>query len=223
MKGIDCTTAITETSGKALKAAGYEFTARYLVPAAYSWKRLTRTEAAAISGSGLKILSVYETAANRVSSGAAHGAEDGAAAYAEAVAIGQPAGTAIYFACDYDAGISDYDAIEAYLKSAAEKIPGYNTGLYAGFYVVEEMAKRKACRHFWQTYAWSRGYRSAYTNVYQYKNGVVLDGIAVDLNDSYGNEGLWDYQMQTQTDQNQPAENQGTETQIGRASCRERV
>lgn len=193
MKGIDCTTAITNTTGMALKAAGYDFAARYLVPDAYRWKRLTGTEAAAITNSGLKILSVFETSANRPSGGAANGTEDGTAAYKEAVAIGQPAGTAIYFACDYNAGASDYDAIEQYLKAAASKITGYSAGLYAGYNVVEEMAKRKACGYFWQTYAWSGGNRSKSANVYQYNNGVILNGISVDLNESYGNEGFWDY------------------------------
>jgi len=57
---------------------------------------------------------------------------------------------------------------------------------------VEEMARRGACGHFWQTYAWSKGRLSAATNIYQYKNGQTIADHAVDFNESFGGEGWWD-------------------------------
>ncbi|WP_082083956.1 glycoside hydrolase domain-containing protein [Paenibacillus beijingensis] len=182
---------LSASAAKALAAAGMQFACRYLVPANYAWKRLTRPEAEAISAAGMTIISVYETAANRPAGGAAAGANDGAAAYKEAVAIGQPAGSAIYFAVDYDARSADYDAIEAYLKAAAAQIGPYKAGVYGSYTVIEEMAGRGAAAHFWQTYAWSRGRRSGRVNIFQYKNGQTVAGVQVDLNDSYGNEGGW--------------------------------
>jgi len=53
------------------------------------------------------------------------------------------------------------------------------------------MARRGAAQHFWQTYAWSGGKRSAKANIYQYKNGQTIAGHPVDLNESYGGEGWW--------------------------------
>jgi hypothetical protein len=191
-KGIDCAVPLTAEKARAIRAAGYEFVARYLVPERYAWKRLTRAEAEAITAAGMKIVSVFETTANRPVRGAAAGAVDGAEALKEAKAIGQPLGTAIYFAVDYDAQPKDYDAIEAYLRAAAAAITGYRVGVYGSYAVIEEMARRGAAQHFWQTYAWSRGKRSQRANIYQHKNGVTLAGHTVDLNESYGGEGWWD-------------------------------
>lgn len=190
-RGIDCAIPLTLEKARAIRAAGYEFVARYLVPERYAWKRLTRAEAEAITVAGMKIVSVFETAANRPAGGAAAGAVDGAEALKEAKAIGQPIGTAIYFAVDYDAQPRDYDAIEEYLRSAAYAIPGYHVGVYGSYAVVEEMARRGAAQHFWQTYAWSRGRKSARANIWQHQNGVSLAGATVDLNESYGGEGWW--------------------------------
>lgn len=189
--GIDCSTPLTAQSARQLAEAGYRFAARYLVPQEYKWKRLTLAEAEAITAAGMQIVSVFETTANRAAGGAVYGNSDGQAALKEAKAIKQPEGSAIYFAVDYDAQPDDYDAIEAYLKAAAAQIPGYEAGVYASYAVVEEMAKRGACEHFWQTYAWSRGHESNRANLYQYRNNVQAANTAVDLNRSYGGEGWW--------------------------------
>lgn len=188
-RGIDCATPLTATTAAAIRAAGYEFAARYLVPS--GWKRLTRKEAEAITAAGMQIISVFETTANRTVGGATNGKVDGTAALQEAKTIGQPAGTAIYFAVDYDAQPDDYDAIEAYLKAAASAVTGYEAGVYGSYAVVEEMARRGVVKHFWQTYAWSRGKQSAHANIYQHQNDARVAGAAVDLNKSFGSEGWW--------------------------------
>ncbi|MBO9597916.1 MAG: DUF1906 domain-containing protein [Cohnella sp.] len=192
IKGIDCAQPIPAATAKAIAAQGYRFAARYLVPAGYAWKRLTRKEAEGITAAGMTIVSVFETTANRPAGGADSGRADGQAALKEASAIGQPEGTAIYFAVDYDAQPKDYDEIEAYLRAATKELGQYRTGIYGSYAVIEEMRRRGAAQHFWQTYAWSRGQKSAYANVWQHKNGVTVAGHPVDLNESYGNEGWWD-------------------------------
>jgi hypothetical protein len=191
VKGIDCSTPLEAATAKALAKQGYRFAARYLVPERYAWKRLTLSEAEAITVAGMQVISVYETTANRATGGASAGHEDGVAALKEARLIGQPTGSTIYFAVDYDAQPQDYDEIEKYLKAALQQIPDYSSGVYGSYAVVEEMAKRQACQSFWQTYAWSRGKKSGYANIYQYQNDVAIGGVAVDLNKSYGGEGWW--------------------------------
>ncbi|WP_309479062.1 DUF1906 domain-containing protein [Brevibacillus agri] len=191
-KGIDCAVPLTADKAKAMAAAGMKFVCRYLVPASMAWKRLTRPEAEAITATGMKIVSVFQRGANGAAGGATNGTRDGKAAYQEAKLIGQPEGTAIYFAVDFDAQPKDYGAIEAYLRAAAKELPGYLVGVYGSYAVVEEMARRKACTHFWQTYAWSKGQLSKSANIYQYKNGQTLAGHNVDYNDGLGNEGWWD-------------------------------
>jgi hypothetical protein len=198
MKGFDCATPLNAARAGALAAEGMKFAARYLVPPRYAWKRLTAAEAQAISDAGMEIISVFETTASRASQGAAAGSQDGALALAEARLVGQPAGSAIYFAVDYDAQSADYNAIEQYLRAARAAIPGYDAGVYGSYAVVEEMAKRGACTHFWQTYAWSRGQRSGRSNIYQYRNDVTVAGVKVDLNESYGNEGFWNLRKEAE-------------------------
>lgn len=191
-KGIDCAVPLTAEKAKAMAAAGMKFVCRYLVPSSMAWKRLTRAEAELITNAGMKVVSVFQRGNKDAAGGAANGTIDGKAAYQEAIAIGQPEGTSIYFAVDFDAQPKDYAAIEGYLKAAARELPGYHVGVYGSYAVVEEMAKRRACQHFWQTYAWSKGQLSKVANLYQYKNGQSLAGHSVDFNDALGGEGWWD-------------------------------
>lgn len=201
-KGIDCAVPLTAEKAKAMYAAGMRFACRYLVPESMAWKRLTRAEAEAITAAGMKIVSVFQRGQKDAAGGAANGSRDGKAAYQEAKLIGQPEGTAIYFAVDYDAQPKDYDAIEAYLRAAGTAImgnvpaKGYYLGVYGSYAVVEEMSKRIPGIRVWQTYAWSGGKRSAKANIYQYLNGQILAGHTVDFNDGLGNEGWWDTAVQ---------------------------
>jgi len=196
-KGIDCAVPLTSEKAKKMAAAGMRFTCRYLVPPSMSWKRLTRTEAELITAAGMKVVSVFQRGTSDVKGGATNGTRDGKAAYQEAALVGQPPGTAVYFAVDYDAQPVDYNAIEAYLLAAAKELPGYLVGVYGSYAVIEEMAKRSACQRFWQTYAWSKGKLSKAANLYQYQNGQTLVGHTVDFNDGLGCEGWWDTNPQT--------------------------
>ena len=195
MKGIDFTTPLTLAKAREVKAKGYDFVCRYLVPERYKSKRLTPDEAKICTEAGLKILSVFEIKADfRQTSAGARTAEqagraDGKLALAEAKAVGMPTGSVIYFAVDWDT--RDYDMVETYLRNAFVEIPGYKVGVYGSYYVVEEMAKRGACTHFWQTYAWSNRKISKYNHCYQYKNGVNVCGISCDLNEAATSEGFW--------------------------------
>lgn len=191
--GIDCATKITKTVAEKLADAGQTFVARYLVPDKYEWKRLSPEEARIISDAGMDILSVFESMANRALSGFQGGQIDAGLCIEEAKRVGQPKETAIYFAVDFDVTSPDQlDLIEQYLKGAATVLgTTYAVGLYAEYEVIEEMKKRGAAKHFWQTYAWSKGKRSVHANVYQFKNGQTLAGITVDFNNSFGNEGFW--------------------------------
>lgn len=192
-KGIDCASPLTTASAKAIAAAGYSFAARYLVPEEYKWKRLTRAEAEAISGAGMQIVSVFESTASRALGGDAAGKVDAGLALNEAKLIGQPIGSAIYFAVDFDVTTAaQFDIIENYLRGITSALgTSYQVGVYGEYTIVEEMFKRKACKHFWQTYAWSKGQKSKNANIFQYKNGDMVAGVSVDLNESYGNEGWW--------------------------------
>jgi hypothetical protein len=187
--GFDCAASLTPGTAAAFARDGYVFVARYLVP--NSWKMLTRQEAETITAAGLKIVSVFETTANRPLTGRDGGLNDGAFALSLARTMGQPEGSAIYFAVDFDATADQMPLVIAYIRAASENTPGYNTGVYGSYAVIEAARVAGACSRFWQTYAWSRGSKSDAANIYQYENDILVHGIGVDLDESYGDEGWW--------------------------------
>jgi hypothetical protein len=193
-KGFDCASALTQAVAERFRADGFEFVCRYLVPT--GWKKLTRQEAEAVSAAGLKIVSVYETTASRALGGRSAGQIDGAIAAQTAYAIGQPAGSRIYFAVDFDAAPGHMDTVIEYICAASEATPDYRTGVYGSAAVMEAVMAAQACSGFWQTYAWSKGRRISGIHIYQYDNGPQglgkpMHGINVDLDEAQGDVGWW--------------------------------
>lgn len=193
-KGFDCATPLTIALAQQFAAQGYGFVGRYLAQPGAD-KRLTAEEVKVISVAGLYIVSLFERYAKRACEGATPGTEDGAMALEQAKEVGQPVGSTIYFAVDYDAGLDDYDAIEAYLRAADQQIPGYELGVYGSYIVVEAMRLRGVTTKLMQTSAWSRGQRSEYASLYQYQNDIVVNRIGVDLDESNGDAGGWNLNM----------------------------
>ncbi len=191
LKGFDCSTPLTAGIAAAFKADGQEFVIRYIDTNTSSFKRLTIAEAEIISEAGLQIVSVFERMGDQASINGLRGVSDGLVALQAAKDLGQPEGSTIYFAVDYEAQASDMSNIEAYIRAAANATPQYSTGIYGSKAAIDEMQKRGACSHFWQTYAWSNGQKAEGIHLYQYSNDRILHGISVDLNEGYGNEGRW--------------------------------
>lgn len=198
--GIDTATRLNADTAGAIRAEGYRFAGRYLVPQTM-WKALTKDEARAVTNAGLRLLTVWETTADRAKGGAYAGSADGASALKCAHAIDMPSSGVIYFAVDFDAQPSDYDAIEAYLRAARQNTGEYDTGVYGSYRLVEEMARRGACTHFWQCVAWSFGKKSKYRNVYQAQWGKTAGGVSVDINecDDMDAAGIWNYEEDNMT------------------------
>ena len=184
-KGFDCATPLNATTAASFKSNGYEFVCRYLVPAASAWKALTKTEADVIQASGMKIVSVFETTADRALGGRAAGLIDGAIASQCAVDVGQPVGSTIYFAVDFDPTPDQMQTIIAYIRGANDATPNYSTGVYGSYDVVTAVKAAGAASHLWQTYAWSRG-KLADCQIFQYLNGEQYDE-----DKSFGLEGWW--------------------------------
>lgn len=135
LTGIDTRTDLTAYAAELRSAHGIDFAMRYYsrTPS----KNLGRNEAAALSAAGLQIGVVWETAGIQDSFfNAAQGQKDGQGALDLAAQIGQPAGSAIYFAVDYNASqvelngpVSDYfRAVNALLIPAGYQIGAYGSG-----------------------------------------------------------------------------------------------
>jgi hypothetical protein len=151
---------------------------------------LTAVEARVITGVDLKLLSIFESTANRALGGPESGKKDVITALQEAKTVGQPNGTCIYFAVDFDVQKKDLPTIGEYFLAAKKLILPYTIGGY-GSYDLCEYLYSIGITNLWQTYAWSHGKVSTHANVLQHLNGANVCGISCDLNDSFGGEGFW--------------------------------
>jgi hypothetical protein len=149
LRGLDTTVELTRHA-TALRAQGFDFAMRYYSNNAA--KNLSLGEARALSQAGLKIGVVWETTGTHAAYFTrAQGLADGAQAWRMArESIGQPFGSAIYFAVDYDptqadidGGISNYfTGVRAALYVANEGEPSYQAGVYGSGLCCGAMVER---------------------------------------------------------------------------------
>jgi len=195
-QGIDTAARVSASSAVALKENGISFVGRYLVPPSMP-KFLSYTEAEQIRSTGLAILLIWESTAERARFGAQAGKDDGTQALIIAQSYKIPYDCAIYFAVDYDAPRSDYAVIEQYLYAAKQAIAPYRIGVYGKSDLINSIK----CDCYMQCVAWSYGAVSAKNNVYQYawqgdeKAKALANkvGFAVDLDrcDDMKAAGMW--------------------------------
>ena len=199
-KGVDTAATISASAAKKLKDNGISFVGRYLVPTTMS-KSIKANEIKGLRDAGLAILLCWEIGASDVKGGAERGKTDGARVKELAQEFGVPAETAIYFAVDYEAVANEFPTIEAYIRAAQDACYPYVAGIYGHASLVDYLASKGACKHFWQCCAWSYGRVSAHTSVYQYawsgadESKAMQDkvGFAVDMDrtESMEGAGLW--------------------------------
>ena len=122
-----------------LKSAGVRVIVRYYNRANSSKlpeKRIEEAEARAISDAGMKLAVVYQQRGGKDGHiedlDAASGAADAARSLELADRIGQPDGSAIYFAVDWDYFHNSHlDSIQAYFAAAKKKLDGkFRLGVY---------------------------------------------------------------------------------------------
>lgn len=123
----------SSAAAQCLAANGYEFVGRYY--SVNQWKVLTADEAQMLCGAGLALVALYEDGGTDFST--AQGEANAATALEQAAAAGQPAGSAVYFAVDYDAGADDisgsiipyFRAIRPVLTKQLYAVGVYGSGL----------------------------------------------------------------------------------------------
>jgi hypothetical protein len=197
-KGFD-TTQDTTSKVSDIKAANYDFVARYLSQS--HWKVINPSEANAIAAAGLGLVLVYEdgpTTSSYFSFG--RGQADATRAAQQATLVGAPAGSAIYFAVDYDASPGDiggvitqyFNGVADALKSfAAANGTSYSVGIYGSGASCNGIAGGGLAQYGWlaQSHGWS-GYDSY--NAWSIRQGMpaVIVGISVDPDDAIGDYGV---------------------------------
>lgn len=181
-QGVDTVARISAEAAQILRENGISFVGRYLVPESLS-KALTAKEAATIRDAGLAILLCWELETNAIRQGAQRGAQDGQRARKCAEDLGVPAGTCIYFACDYNIPYGDLQPAERYLKAAQTALGGkYVAGMYGPQKLMAYLSERNICRHLWQCVAWSSFFHdSVAVRQYEWQGGVNAKALAAKL------------------------------------------
>lgn len=158
--GVDTAARLTAAQAAKIKAQGFSFVGRYLVPTMYS-KALTADEAALLHDAGLAILLCWEMGGEDMRQGASKGAEHGARARKLAESLNIPSGTTIYFAADYDVPQKDLIYCAQYLNAAKAALGKYQIGAYGGERLITFLADRGMPVSLWQCVAWTNQFNDA--------------------------------------------------------------
>lgn len=175
-QGIDLPTDASDVLNE-LKASRVGFVARYYRQPESRWPALSASEAQRLSALGLKIVAVWEAHSRDLahfSYGSGYG--DATMAYGQARAVGQPAGSAIYFAVDFNpprqslAAIDDYfRGIAAGFAAASGGNADYRVGVYGSGAVCDAVKRAGLARYSWlsNAAAWADSMTYADWNIRQ--------------------------------------------------------
>ncbi|MBS0643104.1 MAG: DUF1906 domain-containing protein [Acetobacteraceae bacterium] len=185
----DCSGLINKIS-----AANVEFVARY-----YSHnhaKNISPGEAKLLSGAGIEIVAVWESAGNHASFFTrAQGVDDATSAHNQAMGIGQPPGTPIYFAVDFDASVAElnggiipyFQGVAAGLTTIGHGAPAYAIGVYGSGLVCGRLSSLGLVTHTWLSMSSGWAGSKTYTdwNIRQHLEGDPFGfGFSVDPDDA---------------------------------------
>ncbi len=163
-QGIDLPTDASDVLYQ-LKNSRVEFVARYYREPESRWPALSAAEAQRLSSQGLKIVAVWESHSRKPSHfNYSYGFSDAMTAYREATAAGQPAGSAIYFAVDFNAQSQWLPAIDEYFRGIAGGFAAasggnsqYAVGVYGSGAVCDTLKRTGLAKYTWlsNSIAWT--------------------------------------------------------------------
>jgi peptidoglycan hydrolase-like protein with peptidoglycan-binding domain len=187
LAGMDASTDCSPFADQ-LSGQGMRFVARYY--SSNARKTLTAAEAQKLSTAGVGIVAVFEDTNNSADFFSAEiGSSQAAIALELAAAIGQPAGSAIYFAVDYDAAPADaqgpvtayFTAINTALAAAATQ---YAIGVYGSGMTCRVVRDASLAKFTWLTCSTGfreyAAFRSQADIVQLAPERVILDGLNID-------------------------------------------
>lgn len=171
----------------ALVAAGKHFVGRYVARGTTTRAQIDEAHAA-----GMDVFLIAEFGATRMLSGRAAGAVDAQLVLKDLQALGAPSGVTVYFAADNSIFNTNLTAVDNYLLGAATVLPKEAVSVYGSAVVTTHCRGTKTAAHTWQTAAWSGGVVDAGADLYQYRNGVPINGHDVDFDRAYVEDfGQW--------------------------------
>jgi hypothetical protein len=141
-----------------IAAANVDFVARYY--SHNSAKNLSASEAKAMSGAGIDIVAVWESAGDHAGFFTrAQGVDDATSAHNMAMKVGQPPGTPIYFAVDFDASVAEvnsgvipyFQGVVAGLTTIGHGTQVYTAGVYGSGFVCSKLFGLGLVTHTWRS------------------------------------------------------------------------
>lgn len=189
--GVDASTNCASIAAK-LKAAGKTFVCRYYANSGA--KRISLNEAKGLSKAGLKIVTVWEDGAPTKAAyfSRVKGIDDATSAYHDAMTLGQPKNSAIYFAVDYDASETDlkgvildyFRGIAEGFKAVGGAAPDYRVGIYGSGLACTSILAAGLAQYSWL--AMSTGWHGHDFSRWNIKQtpGKPVGGIQLDYDES---------------------------------------
>ena len=161
-RGLDLPTNASDVLTE-LKDGRVDFVARYYREPESRWPPLSASEAQQLSSLGLKIVAVWESHSRKPSHFTySSGYSDAMEAYPQARAVGQPAGSAIYFAVDFNAQLLEpideyFRGIAAGMAAASGGNGSYAVGVYGSGAVCDELKRGGLAQYCWlsNSIAWT--------------------------------------------------------------------
>jgi Domain of unknown function (DUF1906) len=144
-----------------LRGGRIDFVARYYRNPTSSLPALSPQEARKLASLGLKLVAVWEqNSPDPENLSRSSGYNDAFSAYEQAKAVGQPAGSAIYFAIDFNAHELEpakeyFRGIAAGLAAAGGGRAEYDVGVYGSGAVCDAIKRAGLARYSWLTKATS--------------------------------------------------------------------
>jgi hypothetical protein len=173
-----------------LRSKGVTAVGRYYSRKA--WKRLTRPEAQALSEAGIEIFTVFEDSGNPELS-AESGIHDAQIALQQATGVGQPQGSAVYFAMEHlphGYNASHLPGIRNYYHGLKEVLDGkYSLGVYSDGVVCDALLSDGLCEYAWlsasTSFPGSRDFdRSGRWALAQRRVDLKWSHLSIDTNDA---------------------------------------
>jgi hypothetical protein len=198
--GVDLPTDASDVLGE-LKNIPLAFVARYYRDPASRWPTLTASEVQRLSARGVKLVTVWEWhSRDPAYFSYASGYNDALKVYRQAKTVRQPAGSAIYFAVDFNARAATLQLVDQYFSGVAAGFvaagggrPEYKIGVYGSGAVCAEVKAAGLAQYSWLTgsTAWdgTLGYTS--WNIRQAAHGARFGALsfnhdANEARDDYG-------------------------------------
>lgn len=195
---LGCDYSFSRPGAAKLASLGIKFAARYYSTAGNA-KNLTAQEMRELKAAGIDLVSVYETTGDEALGGFRAGVMSANSAFNQAIALGQPHNSAIYFAVDFGPNTQELNTVVEYFAGIASVHIPYRIGVYGGIDTILKVLESKHAVLAWQTLAWSRGIKSPYAAIYQ--DGTTFPGLPdvdrdfamhIDYGSWYGQNGIPD-------------------------------